>query len=377
MARWSGFDAVYHPQSTDLRDACFKHFDKDRDDVLNEDEFHTLCSDLFVVDGRSNVVSKYESMAMMDFLSCSKKGVINKDDFEICWENWFNQILCPKSALVVIDVQNDFVDGSMDLKCCPACQDGAEVLPVINKLVDLKFDVVVYTKDDHPTTHLSFFDNLSLRKLHSSSKVKAEEAKLYDRVVFDIPPLLDQILWPAHCVQGTKGADLHPDLKIAENHLIHLKGTNPEVESYSIFKDETKRINTALMADLTKRDITDVYVCGLAYDFCVGQTAMDAQSLGYRTMLIEDAVRGADIERIAGMRQALLQAGCILGQAHEVATMLCKRTRHPQWGLVAARNTAQAGTKQLGQNAGVSSLNTNRNTNRNSNTLRASQVEDT
>ncbi|XP_038055077.1 nicotinamidase-like [Patiria miniata] len=71
------------------------------------------------------------------------------------------------------------------------------------------------------------------------------------------------------------------------------------------------------MADLTKRDITDVYVCGLAYDFCVGQTATDAQSLGYRTMLIEDAVRGADIERIAGMRQALLQAGCILGQAHE------------------------------------------------------------
>ncbi|XP_022100345.1 uncharacterized protein LOC110984445 [Acanthaster planci] len=355
MAQWSGFGGGnYHLQDTEQMNACFAHYDSDRDGVLNEDEFHNLCCDLFTIDGRRHVVSKTDSVAMMKVLCGDKdgRGIATKD-FAFCWKYWLNQILSPRAAIFVVDVQNDFIDGSLALRLCSACQDGLEVVPVINELLDLTFEVVVYTKDYHPPNHLSFFDNLSQRKLHPSSKAKANEAKLLDVVVFDSQPSVEQILWPVHCVEGTKGAELHPDLKIVENHLVHLKGTDPDIESYSVFKDQTQRVNTALIADLKARDITDIFVCGLASDFCVGMTAMDAQRLGYRTMVIEDASRGANLDKIEEMKQGLLRAGCVIGLASEVPAMLSGRTRLPQLGLVAAHNAAQARTAQPAGHPGL------------------------
>ncbi|XP_033631961.1 uncharacterized protein LOC117293674 [Asterias rubens] len=349
-ARWSGFGDTYDPRNTELKSVCFSHFDEDGDGVLNKDEFHNLCCDLFTIDGNDRVVSKTDSAVMMALLEGQEEAGINKEDFDYCWSYWFKQILTPRAALFVVDVQHDFIDGSLSLRNCAAHHDGADVVPVINKLLEaLTFDLVVYTKDFHPPDHLSFYDNLHLRKLHSSSKVKAKDAKLLDTVVFDSKPLVDQILWPVHCVQGTRGEELHPDLKIAENHIVVTKGTDSDRESYSVFMDNAKKVNTALIAELRQRAITDIYICGLAYDFCVGLTAMDAQNFGYRTMVIEDATRGVCHKKMGDTKQGLLDAGCVVGDTSEVAAMLSKRTRHPRWGMVAARSVAKARTLTKGQ----------------------------
>ncbi|XP_071787032.1 uncharacterized protein [Asterias amurensis] len=344
MAPWKGFGSVagYSPQNTELKEACFNHFDGDRDGSLNEDEFHSLCCDLFTIDGTGHVVSKSESLAMMKVLGGKEfNGHITREGFDHCWRFWFNQILTPKAALIVVDVQNDFIDGTLALRNCPASQEGADVVPVINQLLDfVQFDVVVYTKDLHPPNHMSFYDNLHLRRLHPSSKVKAEDARMLDTVVFDRMPLVDQTLWPVHCIEGTYGAEFHPDLKIVDNHIIAPKGTDPEIESYSVLMDNTKQVNKELVAELRQRAITDVYVCGLAYDLCAGSTAMDAQSLGYRTMVVEDATRCVCHEKTRAMEQGLLNAGCLVGKASEVPAMVSMQTRPPRWGLVAALNVA-------------------------------------
>ena len=106
--------------------------------------------------------------------------------------------------------------------------------------------------------------------------------------------------------------------QVVKNHLVYLKGTDPDVESYSVFVDNTKRVNTALVNDMKELGITDIYVCGVAYDVCVGMTAMDAINFGYRTMVIEDAARGTSVEKIAATKQGLLQAGGLVGQSSEV-----------------------------------------------------------
>ena len=107
--------------------------------------------------------------------------------------------------------------------------------------------------------------------------------------------------------------------QIVDNHIIAPKGTDPEIESYSVLMDNTKQVNKELVAELRQRAITDVYVCGLAYDLCAGSTAMDAQSFGYRTMVVEDATRCVCHEKTRAMKQGLLNAGCLVGKASEVS----------------------------------------------------------
>ena len=125
------------------------------------------------------------------------------------------QDVSEKSALIVIDVQNDFISGSLALRNCPAKQEGEEVVAVINKLKhDVSFDLVVFSLDWHPVDHCSFASNVKKYPIHESSKVKADDAKVFDVVVYDGEPPMEQVLWPDHCVQGSDGAKLHADLKV-------------------------------------------------------------------------------------------------------------------------------------------------------------------
>jgi len=124
-------------------------------------------------------------------------------------------VLNPVSVLLIVDVQNDFITGSLALKNCPAGEDGEEVVPVIQDLLSRNlFSIVGYTFDWHPPKHCSFIDNVSLYPLHSSSPVSAENAKLYDEVVYDETPLVRQVLWPPHCVIDSWGAKLHKDVTV-------------------------------------------------------------------------------------------------------------------------------------------------------------------
>lgn len=172
-------------------------------------------------------------------------------------------------ALVIVDVQNDFFEGG-----ALAVPESNSIIPAINKIVD-KFNLIVFTKDWHPAGHKSFAAN------HK------------DKNVFDVITLnnIEQILWPVHCVQNTFGAEINNDIKIPEDAFFVEKGTDVEVDSYSGFFDNGKRHSTELNDVLKKNNVTDVYFCGLATDFCVKYTVLDAISLQYNSYLIADATK--------------------------------------------------------------------------------------
>jgi nicotinamidase/pyrazinamidase len=176
-------------------------------------------------------------------------------------------------ALIIVDVQNDFLPGG-----ALAVTEGNVVIPVINE-IQPKFKHVIGTQDFHPAEHGSFAVN------HPGSTV-GEFTELAG---------LTQILWPAHCVQGTSGADFHAQLQRSEWEAVFQKGTNPQVDSYSGFFDNARRGDTGLGDYLKAKGIQRVFVCGLALDYCVKFTALDAHDLGFKTFVISDATRAVNL----------------------------------------------------------------------------------
>lgn len=176
-------------------------------------------------------------------------------------------------ALLIIDVQNDFLPGG-----ALAVPDGDLVIPVINRLQD-SFELVIATQDWHPANHGSFAAN------HKSKK-PGEFVNLSD---------VEQILWPIHCVQNTQGAEFHPKLMQKNWKAIFQKGTNPYVDSYSGFFDNNRMQDTGLSAYLKDQGVDTVYVSGLATDYCVKYTVLDALKEGFKTYLIEDATKGVNL----------------------------------------------------------------------------------
>lgn len=177
------------------------------------------------------------------------------------------------AALIVVDVQNCFVDGgTLPVK------GGAEVVPVINKLAPA-FQNIIVTQDWHTPGHTSF------ASAHAGKK-PFEVIKL---------PYGNQVLWPDHCVQGTEDAALLKDLKLPTAQLIIRKGYHQDVDSYSAFEEADRKTPTGLGGYLKQRGIKTVFVTGLATDFCVAWTAMDARKAGLQTYVIEDATRAIDL----------------------------------------------------------------------------------
>jgi nicotinamidase/pyrazinamidase len=177
------------------------------------------------------------------------------------------------SALVVVDVQNCFVDGgTLPVK------GGAQVVPVINRLASA-FDNIVITQDWHTLGHASFAST------HAGKKPFETTQLAYGT----------QVLWPDHCVQGTDDSALVKDLKLPTAELIIRKGFHKDVDSYSAFEEADRKTATGLAGYLKGRGINTVFITGLATDFCVAWTAIDARKLGFDTYVIEDATRGIDL----------------------------------------------------------------------------------
>ncbi|MCC3159622.1 bifunctional nicotinamidase/pyrazinamidase [Hymenobacter sp. 15J16-1T3B] len=172
-------------------------------------------------------------------------------------------------ALLLIDIQNDFVPGG-----ALAVPGGADIIPLVNRLQP-HFDLVVATQDWHPAGHLSFASS-------HPGKQPFDRIELYG---------LAQVLWPDHCVQGTAGAELHPALDQHRIEAIFRKGMAREIDSYSGFFDNGHRRSTGLADYLRGRGVTEVYLAGLAADYCVFFSAKDARGQGFSTFLIEDATR--------------------------------------------------------------------------------------
>jgi len=180
-------------------------------------------------------------------------------------------------ALVVIDMQNDFVTGSL------AVPGGADIIDNINTLVDLPFTLKIATRDLHPEKHVSFAE--------THGKAVFSTKTIYHPEDEDRTFGLEQVLWPVHCVTGTSGCDFVPGLNTEPFQKVVLKGVDPGVESYSAFQDIWAKNATELPETLRANQVTDVYFVGLAGDFCVKFSAIDALKLGYRTWLVEDAVK--------------------------------------------------------------------------------------
>jgi len=176
-------------------------------------------------------------------------------------------------TLIIVDVQNDFMEGGP-----LATKGGSEIIPIINEIIQ-EFDHVVATQDWHPTNHGSFATNHEGKKPGDVIQLAG----------------VDQILWPPHCVQETPGAEFVKGLNTNKFDKIFKKGMDPEIDSYSAFYDNGHKKSTGLTNYLREREVSAVWVCGVATEVCVKFTVLDAVSEGFETRLISKACRGVEM----------------------------------------------------------------------------------
>jgi nicotinamidase/pyrazinamidase len=201
-------------------------------------------------------------------------------------------------ALLIIDVQNDFCSGG-----ALAVPHGEQVVAPINRLAP-KFATVVATQDWHPPAHDSFAS-------HHHGKAPFQTTELSYGT---------QVLWPDHCVQGTAGADFHPDLDLQPCQTIVRKGFRPGIDSYSAFCENDRTTTTGLAGFLKERGVRRVFLTGLATDFCVFYSALDARKAGFEVVLVEDACRAIDLDgSLAAARQAMTEAGVTTMRSDAIA----------------------------------------------------------
>jgi nicotinamidase/pyrazinamidase len=178
------------------------------------------------------------------------------------------------NCLLIVDIQNDFLPGG-----ALAVPGGDEVIPVINRLQG-RFDLVLATQDWHPSDHGSFAAN------HPGHKI-GEVIELDG---------ISQILWPVHCVQNSAGAQFSTALDTTRFQRVFQKGVDPNIDSYSTFFDNAKRRSTGLAEYLRQQNVREIFICGLATDYCVRFSALDAVELSLPTTVVEDACRGVNLQ---------------------------------------------------------------------------------
>lgn len=295
-----------------------------------------------------------QELKLFSIFDINNDHVIDWHEFStVVCSNWLSKFFNRSSALIIVDVQNDFIDGSLALSNGPAGQDGAEVIPVINKILQTHhFEAVVYTLDWHPKDHISFFDNLHMRKhklkvtnninkddskesndeqatsrktlaYSNTNNIQTEElnkidatpttgnAKMMDTVIFE-EDQKEQKLWPVHCVQNSWGSQLHSKLIVSENAILVYKGTLSEVDSYSVFWDNKRQNETDLRRQLQMRQINYTFMTGVAFDYCVAASALDSFRAGFITVVLEDACRGIDKLEIKQRKEQMRNSGIIV-----------------------------------------------------------------
>lgn len=190
-------------------------------------------------------------------------------------------------ALLIVDVQNDFMPGGS-----LAVPEGNHIVPVINAIQE-HFNMVVATQDWHPEHHISFAAN-------HVGKSNFDEIEVHGK---------PQTLWPVHCVQGTLGADFHPDLDTKKFEAIFRKGTDVGIDSYSAFYDNGHLKSTGLSGYLKEKEIKQLFVCGLASDICVYFSIYDAVKAGFDCVFIEDASKALDHGGFTQIKNKMLALG--------------------------------------------------------------------
>jgi nicotinamidase/pyrazinamidase len=201
-------------------------------------------------------------------------------------------LLRPSDALLVIDMQRDFLPAFEGIGGALTVPAGDQIIPAINATASL-FDHVLLTQDWHPRGHISFASTHHLQPFTDTVQVTYGT----------------QHLWPDHCVQGTPGADLHPQLDIPHAELLLRKGFRRDIDSYSAFTENDGTTTTGLAAYIQARGLTRLFFCGVAYDFCVGFSALAAAALGFESIVLEDLTRGIAAPSIHSTNAAFAAAG--------------------------------------------------------------------
>lgn len=179
------------------------------------------------------------------------------------------------NALILVDIQNDFLpDGTLAVK------DGDKILPVVNQLLEHDFDLVIATKDWHSEDHGSFAVNHPNKQVGDVINLEG----------------LEQILWPVHCIQNSLGAEFSPDWHSEKVEKIFYKGTDKKIDSYSTFFDNGHRKSTGVEDYLRAHNVENIYMAGLATDYCVKYSVLDALKLGFHVYVIADACRGVELQ---------------------------------------------------------------------------------
>lgn len=201
--------------------------------------------------------------------------------------------------LLVVDVQNDFCPGGQ-----LAIAGGDEVIPVIHKIAPL-FEHIILTQDWHPPSHLSF------ARTHPGKRPFEQVQLSYG----------EQTLWPDHCVQGTRGAEFHAALHLPQAELILRKGFRPQIDSYSAFFENDRATATGLAGYLRERHLTRVFLAGLAFDYCVAYSALDARRLGIPAVVLRDACRAIDLHgSVAAIEKEFAASGVTLIESAAIAS---------------------------------------------------------
>lgn len=201
-------------------------------------------------------------------------------------------------ALLVIDMQNDFCPAAGGVGGALAVAGGDEIVHAVNALAR-RFDHVLLTQDWHPAGHISF------ASAHPGGQA-------YQQIEAAYGP---QALWPDHCVQGSPGAALHPALDLPHAELILRKGFRSDIDSYSAFLENDHRTPTGLAGYLRERGLRRLFLCGLAYDFCVRFSAIDGAALGFECVVVEDATRAVDLPATNGLPGSVEAADAALAEA--------------------------------------------------------------
>ncbi|KAI6200782.1 Isochorismatase-like domain and EF-hand domain and EF-hand domain pair-containing protein [Aphelenchoides besseyi] len=276
--------------------------------------------------------SNEDMLRIFNVFDQDKDGVLNKQETEQVNKKIVRTINHMRSSLIVVDFQNDFVDGSLAIKASSimnkgrAQQDPQEAIPLLNHLLSRHrdFDSVVYTMDWHPSNHISFYEHCRNQDRIMQKTDKSRKLKPFDVVTFE-EPNCRQVLYPSHCVENSWGADLNASVRRVDGAKYVRKGTDIYVDAYSGFADNNGKIKSDLENILRDDRINTLFICGLALDICVASTARDASKLKFFTCVIRDCCKGLSEEQIKRTCSELRSRNVPYVETHEVDQFLENR----------------------------------------------------
>ncbi|CAD5227605.1 unnamed protein product [Bursaphelenchus xylophilus] len=269
---------------------------------------------------------------LFDQFDKDQDGFLDTAEAEEFNNNVIEKINSLKSALIIVDFQNDFVheEGTLRLKDGPAQEDPLEIVDNLNALLQRHsdFDLTIFTIDWHPKNHISFYENANEDDRIRSNP--AEPVRPFSLVQFE-KPKLDQVVYPAHAIQGSFGAEIHEKILKPEDAIIVEKGYDVYVDSYSGFGDNRGVSKTQLGPILRQHNIEALFLCGIASDICLAYTAIDASKLGFYTVVVEDCIKGIDPVEIQKKKDEIIALGVPYVNSEVVFEFLTQRKVPWEW----------------------------------------------